>query len=100
LLSRPKEDLNRRIELRTKKMFADGLIDEVRALVATGTLRPGTPAGNAIGYRETLAWLSGGEPGGISALAETVALSTRQLAAKQRKWFRTQIPIDEVRELA
>lgn len=100
LLSREKEDLNRRIELRTKKMFAEGLLDEVRALVAVGTLRAGTPAGNAIGYRETLAWLSGGEPGGVSALAESVALSTRQLAAKQRKWFRTQIPIDEVRELS
>ena len=80
-------------------MLADGLADEVRALLAAGMLRPGTPAGDAIGYRETAAWLRQGEPGGVSALAEAIALSTRQLAAKQRKWFRTQIPVDEVRAL-
>lgn len=99
LFVREKEDLNRRIEARARKMLADGLADEVRALLAAGMLRPGTPAGDAIGYRETAAWLRQGEPGGVSALAEAIALSTRQLAAKQRKWFRTQIPVDEVRAL-
>lgn len=100
LLTRDKEDLNRRIALRVEKMLADGLIDEVRALADAGTLRAGTPAGSAIGYRETLAWLAEGEKGGNAALADAIALSTRQLAAKQRKWFRTQIPIDEIRALS
>ena len=100
LLTREKEDLNRRIDLRVKKMIADGLVDEVRTLAAAGTLRANTPAGNAIGYRETLTWLAGNEPGGVPALSDAIALSTRQLAAKQRKWFRTQIPVDEVRELS
>lgn len=95
LLVREKEDLNRRIEARTRQMLAEGLVDEVRELVAAGTLRENTSAGNAIGYRETLAWLADGERGGTDALAESISLSTRQLAAKQRKWFRTQIPIDE-----
>lgn len=94
LLSRDKEELNKRIALRVEKMLADGLIDEVRLLARERGLRPDTPAGNAIGYRETLAWISGNEPGGVPALAEAIALSTRRLAAKQRKWFRTQIPVD------
>lgn len=94
LLVREKEDLNRRIDARVREMLERGLIDEVRALAAAGTLRAGTPAA-AIGYRETLAWLADGEFGGVPALAEAIALSTRRLAAKQRKWFRTQIPVDE-----
>lgn len=99
LLVREKDDLNRRIATRVEKMLAEGLVDEVCGLVAAGTLRAGTPAGNAIGYRETLAWLDAKEQGGTAALADAIALSTRQLAAKQRKWFRTQIPVDEIRNL-
>jgi len=96
LLVREKEDLNLRIEARTRQMLADGLVEEVRGLANAGTLRENTAAGNAIGYRETLAWLAAGERGGLNALADAISLSTRQLAAKQRKWFRTQIPIDEI----
>jgi len=96
LLVREKEDLNRRIEARTRQMLADGLVEEVRGLVNAGTLRENTAAGNAIGYRETLVWLASGERGGLNALVAAISLSTRQLAAKQRKWFRTQIPIDEI----
>lgn len=99
LLSRDKEDLSARIEKRVAQMLDSGLIGEVRTLLRERGLRPNTPAGNAIGYRETLEWLENGEPGGVPALAEKIALSTRHLAAKQRKWFRTQIPVDEIVEL-
>lgn len=99
LLNRDKEELSARIGLRVEKMIAEGLIDEVRLLARERGLRPDTPAGNAIGYRETLEWFAAGEPGGVPALAEHIALSTRRLAAKQRKWFRTQIPVDEIVEL-
>ena len=100
LLQRSREDLDKRISLRVAQMLALGLVEEVKTLARERGLRPNTPAGNAIGYRETLAWLASGEPGGTRALADEIALSTRQLAAKQRKWFRTQIPIDETRNLA
>ena len=100
LLRRSREDLNGRIDRRVRAMLDAGLVDEVRALAARGELLPDTPAGKAIGYRETLAWLASGEPGSVPALAETIALSTRQLAAGQRKWFRTQIPVDEIRDLS
>ncbi len=99
LLSRDKDELNSRIERRVAQMLELGLIDEVRTLSRERGLRPETPAGNAIGYRETLEWLASGESGGVPALAEKIALSTRRLAAKQRKWFRTQIPVDKVVEL-
>lgn len=100
LLSRTKEDLNTRIESRIKKMLKDGLVEEVRTLSRERGLRPDMPAGNAIGYRETLDWFASGESGGTLALADSIALSTRQLAAKQRKWFRSQIPVDRVIELS
>lgn len=100
LLRRSREDLNGRIDRRVRAMLDAGLVDEVRALAARGELLPDTPAGKAIGYRETLAWLTAGEPGGVPALAETIALSTRRLAAGQRKWFRNQIPVDEIRDLS
>lgn len=100
LLRRSREDLNGRIERRVRAMLDAGLVDEVRGLAAQGELLPDTPAGKAIGYRETLAWLAAGEPGGVPALAETIALSTRRLAAGQRKWFRNQIPVDEIRDLS
>ncbi len=91
LLTRSPESLERRIRLRVDLMLRDGLVDEVKRLLASG-LRLDSPAAAATGYRETIAWLRDGEPGGPAALAESIAISTRQLAAKQRKWFRTQLP--------
>ena len=99
LLARDREELSRRIALRVDQMLEQGLIEEVRSLARERGLRPDTPAGSAIGYRETLEWLANGEAGGIPALAEKIALSTRRLAAKQRKWFRTQIPVDRIIDL-
>jgi tRNA dimethylallyltransferase len=98
LLERSPADLELRIEQRVRAMLAGGLVDEVRALQKTGKLLPGTPAAQAVGYRETLAWLHSGSAD-KDALSASIILSTRQLAAKQRKWFRTQIPINEVRSL-
>ncbi|MDR0534763.1 MAG: tRNA (adenosine(37)-N6)-dimethylallyltransferase MiaA [Puniceicoccales bacterium] len=86
-----------RIEARVHAMLDAGLVDEVRNLSAAGKLPEGMPAAAATGYRETLQWLRDGQPGGTPALAAAISLSTRQLAAKQRKWFRTQIPVDEIR---
>lgn len=99
LLRRSREDLNARIQKRVEQMIESGLIDEVQLLKRERGLRENTPAGNAIGYKETLAWLAQNKSGGVPALTEAIALSTRQLAAKQRKWFRSQIPIDEIRDL-
>ena len=52
------EWLNPRIELRTRTMFEQGLIDETRGLVDAGLVRDST-AGRAIGYAQVLAMLDG-----------------------------------------
>jgi tRNA dimethylallyltransferase len=95
VLTRAVESLEARIRRRVEIMLRDGIVDEVKRLLATG-LNPDSPAAVATGYRETLAWLRDGEPGGQAALGESIAIATRQLAAKQRKWFRNQLP-DTVR---
>lgn len=91
VLTRAPESLEKRIRLRVDLMLRDGLVDEVRRLRAEG-LAEDASAGLAVGYRETLAWLRHGEPGGIDALREAISVATRQLASKQRKWFRNQLP--------
>ncbi|MDR2981717.1 MAG: tRNA (adenosine(37)-N6)-dimethylallyltransferase MiaA [Puniceicoccales bacterium] len=98
LLSRPADMLNLRIGKRVQAMIDAGLVEEVKRLRDAGHLVPGTPAASAVGYRETLQWLEEGADD-IARLVESITISTRQLAAKQRKWFRTQIPVDEVVEL-
>lgn len=97
-LSRSPAVLETRIARRVDAMLRAGLVDEVRGLLAAG-LPPDSPAAATIGYRETIAWLAAGEPGGPAALAEAIALGTRRLAAKQRKWFRTQLPPHRVWDL-
>src|SRR5699024_8569878 len=47
------DELDRRLEARTARMFADGLVDEVRTLVQAGLLE-GVTARRAIGYAQVL----------------------------------------------
>lgn len=85
-LRRDREDLHARIDRRVERMFDDGLVDEVRALLAAGVTF-GRTASQALGYREVLAHLAPGGPD----LDETIALvqrHTRQFAKRQRTWFR------------
>jgi tRNA dimethylallyltransferase len=77
-----------RIERRTGWMFEHGLIEETRAVIAAGS-RPALERLRAVGYDEALALIDG-------ALARTEAearvnLRTRQLAKRQRTWFRHQV---------
>ncbi len=78
-------ELSRRIEGRTRTMFAAGLIEETAALVARGagealaTLR-------AIGYDEALGVIGGAVP--LEAALQRTIERTRQLAKRQRTWFR------------
>ena len=59
-LSRPREELYRRINLRCAQMFEQGLAAEVRSLFESG-YTPDDPGMRAIGYREFFVE-SGGEP--------------------------------------
>ena len=57
-LTRPRSELYQRIDARIAVMFAEGLVDEVRRLLASG-YPPDLPAFSAIGYREVIAYLQG-----------------------------------------
>ena len=83
-LSRPREDLYRRIDARVDKMFEAGLIKEVRSLTQFRNLT----ALNTVGYKEVFAYLD--NPDAIS-LDQTVSLvkqDTRHYAKRQLTWWR------------
>jgi len=80
-----RETLDRRIEQRVEEMWANGLVDEVRGLVARG-LREGRTANRALGYQQVLAFLDG-EISEAEAKARTIA-GTRRFARRQDSWFR------------
>lgn len=84
-ISRPIEVLNRRIDERARWLFANGLLDEVRALLDAGH-DPGRAPLTSHGYGEAARYLAG-EWSLDDAIAVT-ARRTRQYAKRQRTWFR------------
>ena len=84
-LERPRDVLCERIDRRVVAMFADGLIDEVRALHAAPR-PPGPAALQGVGYREVLEHLGGGV--GLEVTVERIQARTRQFAKRQATWFR------------
>ncbi|HHU38500.1 MAG TPA: tRNA (adenosine(37)-N6)-dimethylallyltransferase MiaA [Propionibacterium sp.] len=77
--------MDRRIAERVDQMWADGLVEEVRALERAG-LREGVTASRAIGYRQVLQFLDG-ELSEEEA-REAIVRATRRFARKQLGWFR------------
>jgi tRNA dimethylallyltransferase len=80
--------LDERIVRRTRWMFASGLVEETQALVAAGLEAP-LRALRAVGYDEALELLAGRLT--RAAAEERTSLRTRQLAKRQRTWFRHQV---------
>jgi tRNA dimethylallyltransferase len=80
--------LDGRIARRTRWMFENGLVEETQALVAEGQEAP-LRALRTVGYDEALDLLAG-RLSRDEAEART-NLRTRQLAKRQRTWFRHQI---------
>ncbi|MFD6378217.1 tRNA (adenosine(37)-N6)-dimethylallyltransferase MiaA [Streptomyces albidoflavus] len=78
-------ELDARIADRVDRMWAAGLVDEVRALEAEG-LCEGRTASRALGYQQVLAALAG-ECTDQEARAETVR-ATKRFARRQDSWFR------------
>lgn len=81
----PRDTLYRRIDARVDQMFADGLVDEARRLLA-GPRPPSREASQALGYRETFAHLAGAAS--LVATIADVKQHSRQFAKRQLTWFR------------
>jgi tRNA dimethylallyltransferase len=90
-LSRPREELYRRINERCAQMFSAGLADEVRRLYEAG-YTPNDPGLRAIGYREFFIedleepgkWRLSQDTEGVQAL---VAQNSRRYAKRQITFF-------------
>jgi tRNA dimethylallyltransferase len=93
VLSWPREELHRRIDARVEQMFAVGLVEEVRDLLAKyGTLS--RTAVQAVGYREVIDFLNSevttgsSRPEFVIDCIDRVKARTRQFARRQETWFR------------
>ena len=84
-LSMSRESLAPRIQARVMKMWEQGLLHEVSALIEEGLLE-GTTAQRAIGYAQTIRLIQG-EISEATAIEETVT-ATRQYVRRQETWFK------------
>ena len=89
LLERDAEELKDRIARRAKCMLESGLLDEVKGLLKNG-IEDNPNAANAIGYRESIAFLKGEIE--ESELLPLIIKNTNGLVKKQKTWFRSQLP--------
>ncbi len=80
-----RETLEDRIAARVRRMFDDGLLDEVEALLGRG-LAQGRTAAAAIGYRQAMAVLAG-EMSREEAVERTI-VATRRFARRQMSWWK------------
>jgi len=84
VLDRPRAEVYNRIDERVGQMFAQGLVDEVKALLSMG-FQFSDPGMRTIGYREFA------EPGAFDQLektALTIARNTRHYAKRQSTYFK------------
>ena len=88
-----REQLNRRINARTKQMIAAGWVEEVRELLAEHGELSDT-ALEAAGYRALVRHVSGRMK--LDDAIEQIKIGTRQLAKRQVRWFRTFADVDWV----
>jgi tRNA dimethylallyltransferase len=76
-LARPA--LYERLERRVDQMIADGLVDEVKRMQASGL---SVTARQALGYRQII------EAGGTSEARDAIVRATKRFARRQESWFR------------
>jgi tRNA dimethylallyltransferase len=97
VLQWPRDALYARIDARVERMFAQGLVDEVRGLlVRFGRL--GRTASQAVGYREAIQHLRGEID--LTETIQRVKTRTHQFARRQETWFRSlsecrRVPLSE-----
>ena len=83
-VSREREEIDRRIEARTRRWLESGWVEEVKRLRAEGYGQ--ARAMGAVGYRQVAEHLDGKIPG--EALAGAIVRATRVFVRRQRTWLR------------
>lgn len=88
-IDQPREVLNCRITERIRQMFAEGWIEEVESIIASGYGKE-DPGMLSHGYREIVAFLLADDRNEAAKeqLIETIARKTRAYAKRQRTWWR------------
>lgn len=81
-----RSQLHARIAERFQAMLAQGLVDEVQALLQRGDLSPALPSMRTVGYRQTLLYLTGKV--NYHDMVQQGIAATRQLAKRQLTWLR------------
>lgn len=81
----PRQLLYSRIDRRVDWMLQQGLLEEIRSLLASG-IPPRATALQAIGYKEFVSALAGDIP--LQEAAEEVKKASRHYAKRQLTWFR------------
>jgi tRNA dimethylallyltransferase len=81
-----RETLHHNIEMRLKKMLAQGFMDEMQRLYHRGDLSEDLPSMRCVGYRQAWQYLSG--EGDFLLMQEKILAATRQLAKRQITWLR------------
>ena len=83
--SDPRQVLYDRIDLRVSRMLEQGLVEEIRELLASG-IPPKATSLQAIGYKEFVAALCGEMS--VGDAADEVRKASRHYAKRQLTWFR------------
>jgi tRNA dimethylallyltransferase len=89
-LNLDRDELYRSIDRRVDRMLANGLVDEVRGLLASHP--PSCPPFRSLGYKEIVAYLRGET--GLAQARELIQRHSRQFAKRQLTWFRQEKDIE------
>ena len=84
-INMPKEQLHRKIDIRTEKMFEEGAINEVKNFLKL-KINNELTANKILGIREIKSYLEGSMT--LVQTKELIKLKTRQYAKRQLTWFR------------
>lgn len=88
LMPKDRNELHKKIKLRTEKMFEKGFLNEVKALVEKyPDLNKDHASMRSVGYRQIFNTLN--QKIKIEELIEMIVIATRQLAKRQLTWMRS-----------
>ena len=85
VLNRDRQTIYDRINKRVDMMISNGLVEEVRSLIAGG-ISPDSVAMQGLGYKETVIYINGEIS--LDRLSELIKLGTRHFAKRQITWFK------------